>query len=65
MLYFKDVTNVTITSIDPSNYSGLADDDFTTTILAPLVDRARERQNSVIQEMEMADIIHQVTATCL
>ena len=47
-------------SINPTEYSGLSDDDVLTTILAPLVDRAREQLSSVAQDLEMADVIQQV-----
>ena len=47
-------------SIDPMHYPGLADDDVTTTILAPLVDRTRNGHQSVVDELEMADVINQV-----
>ena len=47
-------------SVNPLEYSGLSDDDFTTSILAPLVDRARDGAQSLVNELDMSDVINQV-----
>ena len=47
-------------SINLTDYSDLNLDDETTIILAPLVDRARLSRESMMQDLEMADIINQV-----
>ena len=46
--------------MNPLEYSGLSDDDFTTSILAPLVDRARDGAQSLVNELDMSDVINQV-----
>ena len=47
-------------SINPLDYSGLADDDVTVSILAPLVGRALDNQQSLVGELDMSDVINQV-----